>query len=476
MGAFGEIAKMLKLGGRQRSRYRSALAAYFGHDLPADGAVKPATAKPKTKAAPSMKVDNSLISGWYQYAQQMADQNHSVMPILDALNTLEEKNTDDASSLDLKTALFDLKSAIKESGANAMGGSYPVLKGIQDEIGRIDLAGKKAAAALPAPEYNPHDVTTWPQISASKPLGKKIKVASIGMANKLVQGGGNNPQAAKANVQEQLTARMDGQFPLEKLSAVVLDTKYQHSVQITTLAQAAIDHKNDPEFWKNHALRKDFNGNWSMVSGSTANPPKEYNSQYVGVGKWILEPTQEQVEHALQTTIVNSMVKLWAQTSNDNNPRSLAMQLAAQDEFGLKDTYPWPADPTLQANVDEEYSKHGDFHRSFLRAMHNNTQDWAKANGITHLRLRRGVKSPPPGTHSGYGAGAPGVGTEMQVQLRPMSSFSSSMTIAKRFGFYRMESVVPVEWVIGTAATGFGCHGEYEWVVLGGTHDTKRIS
>ena len=71
------------------------------------------------------------------------------------------------------------------------------------------------------------------------------------------------------------------------------------------------------------------------------------------------------------------------------------------------------------------------------------------------------------------------IGFNETVKAQPMSSFSTAPTTAKSFisagqDTYgtMLSSNVPVERIIGCPRTGYGCYGENEVVVLGGTEKT----
>ncbi len=55
-----------------------------------------------------------------------------------------------------------------------------------------------------------------------------------------------------------------------------------------------------------------------------------------------------------------------------------------------------------------------------------------------------------------------------QVILQPMSSFSSQYAQASQFGNQMFTARIPVERIMGSARTGFGCLNEYEFIVLDG--------
>lgn len=261
------------------------------------------------------------------------------------------------------------------------------------------------------------------------------------------------PQAAKATIQEQLAQRLKGKATMEQLTASILQSKFQYGDQFKKLASSAKAHGGSGGIGPGETLVKHHNGMWEV----------RHSSAYGGKES-IPNPTPQDWERAMLETVANSLIQQWAGTSNDHNARSLALQEAAVEEFSLTDTYEWPADTKLKADTNWELNKHRKLYRVFLREMYNNTQEWAKTNGVKRVRLRRG---------SGQYAGP--VGSVANAKLRPMSSFSTNYGTAAGFGSNRIEAYVPIEWVIGNAATGYGCQSEYEWVILGGTHQVRVI-
>ena len=183
----------------------------------------------------------------------------------------------------------------------------------------------------------------------------------------------------------------------------------------------------------------------------------------------------------------SAMLRQWASTSGDENRFSLAMQLAAHDEFGLTDAARKSVldhlDDFVRRQALDTYAQNGPAYRAFLRAMYDNTQEEFAKAGITEVSLVRGqtlkgsqqnwvpdwVKSALPTPQTGK--------LEAQAQLRPMSSFAVDRRIGRNFetalaegGRSEVSSLfevtVPANRIIGTGRTGFGALHEYEWVVL----------
>ncbi|MGA2502000.1 MAG: hypothetical protein ABSH20_30020, partial [Tepidisphaeraceae bacterium] len=162
----------------------------------------------------------------------------------------------------------------------------------------------------------------------------------------------------------------------------------------------------------------------------------------------------------------------WADSSGDHNPVALAVQMAANEEFGLKGT----AEPASvygatgwRSAVEVTYQDNRDVLRAYVRAEYDNTQEYLRANGIQEVELFRGIAR-------GNASLAPV--SEGQIQSNPLSSWSLSASVAHGFGSdattpgrfpYVLSAVVPADRVFSTALTGAGCLPESEVIVLGGT-------
>ena len=221
-------------------------------------------------------------------------------------------------------------------------------------------------------------------------------------------------------------------------------------------------------------------------------------------------------ERAISTSLY-SWVHQWAESSADKNPGSIAMQLAVATEFktGLSSLrYLRGKEDAYDAAV-EIFDTWGKVYRKFVRYQYELTQDLFKKQGIKELYLFRGVglKTEDLGeplqtteyTTLGRGGYIPDSLTpkpvsvsngpvsvgETTFDLQPASSFAYSSYIASSFmpTYHTMPSVgygkrsgavliakVPVERILSTAETGWGCKAEEEMVVLGGSMSTKYVA
>lgn len=180
---------------------------------------------------------------------------------------------------------------------------------------------------------------------------------------------------------------------------------------------------------------------------------------------------------------VNQMVAQWAVDSNDNKPESLAMQQAASKEFGIalsdyqdksiaqtKSFYP----NMIQQMTDQDGNFNGPNNlthskqRAVLRAMYDNTQAQLASMGYKPgdtVTVFRGVMIEDPA--GGYMKLPQGV---MNYKDNVMASWSSQWNVAENFTATASPNVfsqqVPIENILSTCRTGFGCLTEAEIVVL----------
>lgn len=179
---------------------------------------------------------------------------------------------------------------------------------------------------------------------------------------------------------------------------------------------------------------------------------------------------------------VNSLVQTWAATSNDTDATACILQERAKALFGIADSADWDYS-FVKDEMNELSQKHSSIYDSFLQTQYDNTQQYFKDNKITELTVYRGVYA---NQITSVKAGSPAFN---DVQLRPMSSFSTDFLIAYSFAEpeihstplslidtgrgYVMKTVVPVSKVIATPLTGVGCLRESEIVVLGGKQNVQ---
>ena len=188
------------------------------------------------------------------------------------------------------------------------------------------------------------------------------------------------------------------------------------------------------------------------------------NMDNMGSSQYAIAGTPE-AEALVRENATSVLVNQWAQTSNNSNPNSQAMQQAAAQQFNLDNHAEWDGmEGDLKAATDAAYAANGAVYSAFLQAQYDNTQNQLNAAGIESITVYRGS-----------GLGDPSVN---EVITRPMSSWSTSFGTAVGFGndgvIYRTE--IPAAQILSTAGTGFGCLNEFEIVALGGTYAVDGLS
>jgi len=184
------------------------------------------------------------------------------------------------------------------------------------------------------------------------------------------------------------------------------------------------------------------------------------------------------------TNAASRLVEQWSWTSGDADSLSIALQKAAAAEFKVAEKSSMWWSKSAVTNAEQLWlQKHETGLRSFARAMYDQTQEWLKEAGITKMTVARGVywegaTEVPVGLQ--WGEAAKAMGQRAQINLQPMSSFSTDLSEAVGFaqgGSHHVVMVVdvPAERIIGTARTGFGCLHEAEVVILNGGAEEMRV-
>lgn len=183
----------------------------------------------------------------------------------------------------------------------------------------------------------------------------------------------------------------------------------------------------------------------------------------------------------------NDYIFAWTQSSA-NHTHSMAMQLAASEEFGV------PINAYLKGRLPH-YTGYVEWEtwlaeaRKVVRATYDLSQEYFASQGITSLRLFRGMgwsTGEAPAEIEALFANAP-VGTGitrspqveavMNFDFNVLSSWSIDIDTAKYFSHRGRLQVmagidVDVGRVFANPFTGPGCLNEYEFIVLGGPTDT----
>lgn len=166
------------------------------------------------------------------------------------------------------------------------------------------------------------------------------------------------------------------------------------------------------------------------------------------------------------------LVHQWARTSADENEYSLAMQLAAEKEFGLR---PWKPfrHKSQWRTATNLYRDHGGAFRSFVRAQYDQTQRYFRERGVDSVYVFRGMDRSKGLDQLRKPPGGKTVATmRHRVPLQPMSSFSADFNESLGFAGLTHGTIlaaeVPAGRVLSICRTGFGCLSEVEVVVLSG--------
>jgi hypothetical protein len=189
------------------------------------------------------------------------------------------------------------------------------------------------------------------------------------------------------------------------------------------------------------------------------------------------------------------LIYTWANTSNDHNAVSRALQRTAAEIFDIKEHFTLESQFKTASEFDcvkqtevllKSYKR---IFTAFLKASYANTQSFLKEKGITHLAVYRGMATAfvssddkkdipslleisPEEFHKDAIKSAK-INAHEQMQLQPMSSFSTSWDTARVFceggqDATIIKTVVPANRIFSTCVSGVGCLDENEVVILGG--------
>lgn len=159
-------------------------------------------------------------------------------------------------------------------------------------------------------------------------------------------------------------------------------------------------------------------------------------------------------------------VQTWAATSGDSDRQAVSMQMAVKDEFGITGDAMVRVGTshygTSRGAIEAYYKQVEPFYRRFARRMYEFTQDDFAAAGITEIHVYRGMNVTADWAKAG----------ERRPLLQPVNSWSTNISTARGFGTTIFSATVPVNRVLGSARTGFGCYNEYEYVIF----DTEGLA
>lgn len=269
-------------------------------------------------------------------------------------------------------------------------------------------------------------------------------------------------EKAKATVARQIAGALGDRFDEETIASWYRkDDPHQFVVR---LANGDVEDMTDEDLW--------FRG-WFV-----ARPGSQPDIDVSPFGTEIAPFGSPEALTILREENVSRIVGAWAETSNDHDVRSLTIQEAIREEFGLEETAEWTGlDDKLKESVAAYLEEKRPFYRAVIRAMYDATQADLAERGISHVAAYRGVNTPSKEWPAGMeGLGFVRSGDDVAVTLRPASSWSLNEETARYFAtrghdFYDyvvIKASVPASRVLATPFTGFGCMFETEVVVLGG--------
>jgi hypothetical protein len=196
---------------------------------------------------------------------------------------------------------------------------------------------------------------------------------------------------------------------------------------------------------------------------------------------WAILDSEKAKDVACQDK-VSSLLRSWANSANDDNLTSLAMQEVATKTFNLQNTAEWTSTNqySSKAQVADEIKNNGKIYEAFLTSQYDATQQFFKDRNISSLEIYRGVIATDPSEKLP-------TGDNVEVTARPLSSWSTSEDTASWFASADnapavhadkyldgaiFHAIVPASQVFALPITGIGCYGENEVVLLGGTFKT----
>lgn len=181
---------------------------------------------------------------------------------------------------------------------------------------------------------------------------------------------------------------------------------------------------------------------------------------------------QGKSKQEMAETVSSILLSTWQRTSADTQPVPIAMQLAAQQEFGLDQAQTGHfagggKNKTTIKKANDLAQKHNSLLGHFLRAQYDETQAMFAENGIKEVTLFRGMQ---------FGEDNPEIPDQgfVDFSLQPMSSFSYNPDTARVFAAQgnpvhsvMLAAKVPVSAILSTPVTGYGAVEEEEFVCLG---------
>lgn len=222
------------------------------------------------------------------------------------------------------------------------------------------------------------------------------------------------------------------------------------------------------------ASRMNNESDWELFRDSYENDPDNKHGPNPKIG-----PFGDYTVSERQTILdeeLSKRVRAWAMNSGGTHTPSVLMQQAVKDEFGLNG----PPAPALTKEAFDDlmvkrYAYSGGWYRRVARVQYEHTQEELAAAGITEISVYRGMFPQGPLSPSVPDwAKNEGVGP---TDMSPANSWSTYLKTAKIFSGEHglmMSGKVPVELILGSARTGFGCYNEQEFVVMSADGDLEK--
>lgn len=188
----------------------------------------------------------------------------------------------------------------------------------------------------------------------------------------------------------------------------------------------------------------------------------------------ILRPDDPRADVAVREGVTSRLVTEWAGTANNQSEVALAIQRAAEAEFGIRHAEDWVMHDGLALRVEGNYRANGDVYRDFLRTQYNHTQGFLEGEGIEELTVVRGWHWDSSGQAPEWAIrNEPGTA---EVELRPVSSWTVDARTARGFAaqspvYAITHATVPRVRILSIPLTGIGSLPEKEVTVLGGRLD-----
>jgi hypothetical protein len=192
----------------------------------------------------------------------------------------------------------------------------------------------------------------------------------------------------------------------------------------------------------------------------------------------------ERIEEEYYTIVTDKTygyIRRWATTSGDSDTGAVAMQLAAREEFDLKDAGDF-FDEATKRQAEDLLKREKGVMREVLRTQYNYTQELLKEKGVEDMVLSRGLAF-----HKDYVPEALDMvdwdditTATIEAATNPLNSFSTSVHTAKNFATGKSRSIVvtakvPRDRILSVFRTGFGTDYEDEVVVLGGLDESWAV-